>query len=30
MSVLPNYISSEVEQKWYSYWLKNKYFSSKP
>ena len=30
MSVLPNYISSEVEQKWYSYWLKNKYFSSEP
>ena len=30
MSVLSNYISSEVEQKWYSYWLKNKYFSSKP
>ena len=30
MSVLPNYVSSEVEQKWYSYWLKNKYFSSKP
>ena len=30
MSLLPNYISSEVEQKWYSYWLKNKYFSSKP
>ena len=30
MSVLPNYVSSQVEQKWYSYWLKNKYFSSKP
>ena len=30
MSILPDYVSSEVEQKWYSYWLKNKYFSSKP
>ena len=30
MSLLPNYVSSEVEQKWYSYWLKNKYFCSKP
>ena len=30
MSVLPNYISSDVEQKWYSYWLKNKYFHSIP
>ena len=30
MSVLPNYISSDVEQKWYSYWLKNKYFHSTP
>ena len=30
MSILTDYVSSEVEQKWYSYWLKNKYFSSKP
>jgi valyl-tRNA synthetase len=30
MNVNPNYVSSEIEQKWYSYWLKNKYFSSKP
>ena len=30
MSTLTDYVSSEVEQKWYSYWLKNKYFSSKP
>ena len=30
MTVLDNYNSSEIEQKWYNYWLKNNYFHSTP
>ena len=30
MTIPSSYDSSKIEQKWYDYWLKNKYFISKP
>ena len=30
MSIQPKYNHQKIEDKWYSYWIKNDYFSSKP
>ena len=30
MSISSNYNFNDIEDKWYSYWIKNKYFHSKP
>ena len=30
MSIPPNFVSKKIEKKWYSYWMKNNFFSSIP
>ena len=30
MTILSSYDANKIELKWYDYWLKNKYFKSKP
>ena len=30
MGISSNYNFNDIEDKWYSYWIKNKYFDSRP
>ena len=30
MTIPPNFVSKKIEKKWYSYWMKNNFFSSIP